>query len=166
MRLTKHTTTSITAARPSMYTPIGKEPPSPRSIQFTANSMGTPLLATVANAKPEKTREVATPKVAIYWAPSLIERQNDKDQRREDRDGRNDELLSYGLLSQSALPLHEVDFVHVHRFTRAIHRQHHREADRDLCGGHGDHQDRVAYPHPTCTRQVIRERHEREVNRV
>ncbi len=42
MRLTKHTTTSITAASPSMRTPIENEPPSPRSIQGVENSMGTP----------------------------------------------------------------------------------------------------------------------------
>src|ERR671910_619030 len=78
MRLTKHTTTSITAASSSIYTPMGNEPPWPRSIQLTENSMDTPppgtIPATNKRAKTEKTSEMVTPSMATYWAFSLRRR--------------------------------------------------------------------------------------------
>src|SRR5215210_614745 len=64
------------------------------------------------------------------------------------------------------LPLHEVYFVHVHRLARAVHREGDRQSDRDLRGGHGDHQHRVSHPRPASVRQVVRERHQREVDGV
>src|SRR5215210_229707 len=64
------------------------------------------------------------------------------------------------------LPLHEVYFVHVHRSARAVHRQGYRQPDRYLRGGHGDHQHRVSHPRPARVRQVVRERHQREVDGV
>jgi hypothetical protein len=78
MRLTKHTTTSITAASPSIRTPIEKTPPSPRLIQGFENSMGAPppgmIPATNRSAKTEKTSEIVTPRIATYCAFSLSRR--------------------------------------------------------------------------------------------
>src|SRR5918997_7119613 len=173
MRLTKHTTTSITAARPSMYTPIGNDPPAPRSIQFTENSMGCPppgmMPATKSSAKTEKTSETVTPRMATYWALSL---------RRRPKSART-KKTSAGSIGIAAIiscwptvcicPLlasHGVYFVHVHRPARAEHGQHDREPDRYLGGGDRDHEHRVAHPEPSGVRQIIGEGHEREVDGV
>src|SRR5918998_590459 len=174
MRLTKHTTTSITAARLSMWTPTGKDPPSPRSIQFTENSMGCPppgmMPATNSSAKTEKTSETVTPRMATYWAFSL--------RRRPVRARtKNTSAGSMGIAAMISCwptvcicpPLsasHGVDFVHVHRPARAEHSQHDREPDRDLGGGDRDHQHGVAHPQPSRVRQVIGEGHEGQVDGV
>src|SRR5215211_5071849 len=148
MRLTKHTTTSITAARPSIYTPIGNEPPRPKSIQLTENSMGAPppgtMPATKRRAKTEKTREMSAGSVGIAV------------------------MISCWPTVCTSLPLapHRGYFVNVHGPARAEYRQNYGETDRYLCCGDRDHQHRVAHPEAPGVRQVVREGDEREVDGV
>src|SRR5215210_436832 len=173
MRLTKLTTTSITAARLSIYTPIGNEPPWPRSIQLTENSMGAPppgtMPATKRRAKTEKTSEMVTPSMATYWAFSL--------RRRPVRTStRKTSAGSVGMAAMiscwptvcTSLPLapHRGYLVHVHGPARAEHGQNYGETDRYLCCGDRDHQHRVAHPEAPGVRQVVREGDEREVDGV
>src|SRR5919112_1893453 len=123
MRLTKHTTTSITAARPSIYTPIGNEPPWPRSIQFTENSMGAPppgtMPATNNRAKTEKTSAGSVGMaVMINCWPKVC--------------------------TSSLLAPHGGNFVHVDGPPRAEHGEHDSEPHGDLRRGYGDHEHGVA----------------------
>src|ERR671917_1790288 len=144
MRLTKHTTTSITAARPSIYTPIGNEPPWFRSIQLTENSMGTPppgtIPATNNRAKTEKTSEMVTPSMATYWAFSL--------RRRPARAStRNTSAGSVGMAAMiscwptvctgPSLAPHGGNFIHVYGPTRAEHGEHDSKPHGDLRRGYG-----------------------------
>src|SRR5918911_4441337 len=173
MRLTKHTTTSITAARASMYTPTGKAPPSPRSIQFFENSIGCPppgmIPATKSSAKTEKTSETVTPRMATYWAFSL--RRRPKSARTKKTSAGNTGMAAIiscwpTVCICPLLTPHGVDFVHVHRPARAEHGEHDRETDRDLRGRYRDHEHSVAHPEPSRARQVIGEGHERKVHGV
>src|SRR5215204_4551052 len=155
MRLTKLTTTSITAARPSMYTPIENEPPSPRSIQLTENSIGAPppgtMPATNKRAKTEKTSEIVTPRMATYWAFSLSRRPNRVSTRKTSAGSAGmDVMISCWPTVCTGLPLasHRSYFVHVHGPPRAEHGEHYSKSDRDLRGRYGDYQYGVAYPEP------------------
>src|SRR5215211_375442 len=164
MRLTKLTTTSITAASPSMYTPIGNEPPRPRSIQLTENSMGAPppgtIPATKSNEKTEKTSEMVTPRMATYWAFSFSRRPA-RTSTRKTRAGSAGMavMISCWPTVCTGLPLasHRGHFVHVHGPSRAEHGEHYSKSDRDLRGRYGNHQHRVTYPEPPGTGKVIRE---------
>src|SRR5215203_710154 len=173
MRLTKHTTTSMTAASPSIYTPIGKEPPSPRSIQVTENSMGVPppgmMPATYMSAKTEKTNETVIPRMATYWAFSLSKRPKSASTKKTSAGSTGMAAMISCWPTVCICPLlapHRGDFIHVHGAARAEHRQHNREPDRDLRGGYRYHQHRVARPEPSRVRQVIGEGHEGEVDAV
>src|ERR687890_2806205 len=162
MRLTKHTTTSITAARPSIYTPIGNEPPWPRSIQFTENSMGAPppgtMPATNRRAKTEKTREMVTPRMATYWAFSLR-------RRPKKTSTRNTSAGSAGIAvmiscwptvcTGSPLASHRGYFVDVHGPPRAEHGEHYSKSHGDLSRGDCDHEHRVADAESARTGKVI-----------
>src|SRR5215211_2670780 len=173
MRLTKLTTTSITAASPSIYTPIGNEPPRPRSIQLTENSMGCPppgmKPATNNRAKTEKTREMVTPRMATYWAFSL-RRRPARTSTRKIRAGSVGMAVMIscwptvckGLL----LAPHRGYFVDVHRPPRAEHGEHDGEPDRDLrrCYGYNEHG--VADAESPGVRQVVCEGYKRKVDAV
>src|SRR5919112_5770189 len=173
MRLTKHTTTSITAASPSMYTPIGNEPPRPRSIQFTENSMGAPppgtMPATNNKAKTEKTSEMVTPSMATYWAFSLRSRPARTSTRKTSAGSAGMAvMISCWPTVCTGLPLspHRGNFVDVHGPSRAEHGEHDREANRDLRRGYGDNEHGVADAQATRVREVVRESDEREVDAV
>src|SRR5829696_3410679 len=173
MRLTKLTTTSITAASPSMYTPIGNEPPRPRSIQSTENSMGSPppgtMPATKRRAKTEKTSEMVTPSMATYWAFSLRRRPARTSTRKTSAGSVGMAVMIScwpTVCTGSSLASHRGYLVHVHGPPRAEHRQDYSETDRDLGGGDRDHQHRVAYPETPCIGKIISEGDEREVDGV
>src|SRR5215218_2817894 len=173
MRLTKHTTTSITAASPSIYTPIGNEPPKPRSIQLTENSMGSPppgtMPATKSRAKTEKTSEMVTPSMATYWAFSFRRRPVRTSTRKTNAGSVGMAVMIScwpTVCTGSSLASHRGYLVHVHGPARAEHRQHNSETDRDLGGGDRDHQHRVAHPEAPGVRQVVGEGDEREVDGV
>src|SRR3954467_3111963 len=173
MRLTKLTTTSITAARPSIRTPIEKEPPAPRSIQFTANSIGAPppgtMPATKSRAKTEKMSEIVTPRMATYWAFSLRRRPNRVSTRKTSAGSAGMAvMISCWPTVCTDLPLasHRGYFVYVHRPPRAEHGEHYSKSDSDFRGRYGDHQYRVADPEPPGTGKVVREGDERQVDTV
>src|SRR5215217_2030593 len=173
MRLTKLTTTSITAARPSMYTPIENEPPSPRSIQLTENSIGAPppgtMPATKRSANTEKTSEIVTPRMATYWAFSLRRRPKRTSTRKTSTGSTGMAVMISCWPTVCTIPplaSHRSYFVDVHRPPRAEHGKHYREPDRDLRRGYGDHKHRVAYPEATRVREIVRECDERQVDAV
>src|ERR671918_131228 len=173
MRLTKLTTTSITAASPSMYTPIGNEPPRPRSIQFTENSMGTPppgtIPATNNKAKTEKTSEIVTPSMATYWAFSL-RRRPERTSTRQTSAGSVGMAVMINcwpkVCTGSLLTPHGSNFVHVDGPPRAEHGEHDSEPHGDLRRGYGDHEHGVADAESSRVREVVGEGDEREVDAV
>src|ERR671910_930153 len=162
MRLTKHTTTSITAASPSIYTPIGNEPPCPRSIQFNENAMGTPppgtIPATNKRAKTEKTSEMVTPSMATYWAFSL-RRRPVRTSTRKTSAGRVGMAVMIScwptVCTGSLLAPHGGYFVDVHCPPRAEHGEHYREANSNLGRGYGDHEHGVADAETSGVREVV-----------
>src|ERR687889_1530462 len=173
MRLTKLTTTSITAARPSIRTPMEKEPPAPRSIQFMENSIGAPppgtMPATKSRANTEKTSEIVTPRMATYWAFSLSRRPNRVNTRKTSAGSAGMAvIISCWPTVCTSLPLasHRGYFVHVHRPPRAEHGEHYSKSDRDFRGRDGDHEHRVAHPESPGPRQIVREGDERQVHTV
>src|SRR5215208_62451 len=151
MRLTKLTTTSITAARGSMYTPIGNEPPRPRSIQLTENSMGAPppgmMPATNNRAKTEKTSEMVTPRMATYWAFSL-RRRPARTSTRKTRAGSVGMAVMIScwptVCTGPSLAPHRGYFVDAHGPPRAEHGEHDGEPDCDLRRGYGYNEHGVA----------------------
>src|SRR5829696_258017 len=173
MRLTKLTTTSITAASPSMRTPIEKEPPAPRSIQLTENSIGAPppgtIPATNSRAKPQMPREIVTPRIATYWAFSLR-------RRPKKTSTRNTSAGSAGIAVMiscwptvctcSPLASHRGYFVDVDGPPRAEHSEHYSKSHGDLSRGYGDHQHRVADAEATRPGKVVGEGDERQVDAV
>src|SRR5215210_4314139 len=172
MRLTKLTTTSITAARPSMYTPIGNAPPSPRSIQLTENSIGAPppgtIPATKRRANTEKTSEIVTPRMATYWAFSFRRRPKRTSTRKTSAGSTGMAVMISCWPTVCTFPLasHRGYFVNVHRPPRAEHGKHYGEPDRDLrCSDRYD-EHRVADPEPSGIRKVVREGDERQVDAV
>src|SRR5215204_4651432 len=173
MRLTKLTTTSITAARPSMYTPIENEPPSPRSIQLTENSIGAPppgtMPATNKRAKTEKTSEIVTPRMATYWAFSLRRRPKRTSTRKTSAGGTGMAVMISCWPTVCNIPPlapHRGYFVNVHGPPRAEHGQHYREPDRDLRRGDRYDEHRVTDPETSRIREVISEGNERQVHAV
>src|SRR5918995_249159 len=173
MRLTKLTTTSITAASPSMRTPMEKEPPAPRSIQFTENSIGAPppgtMPATKSRAKTEKTSEIVTPRMATYWAFSLSRRPNRANTRKTSAGSAGMAvIISCWPTVCTGLPLasHRGYFVHVYGPPRAEHGENYSKSDSDLRGGYGDHEHRVTRPESPGVRQIVREGHQRQVHAV
>src|ERR687890_2321148 len=173
MRLTKLTTTSITAARPSIYTPIGNEPPWPRSIQFTENSMGAPppgtMPATNNRAKTEKTSEMVTPSMATYCAFSL-RRRPVRTSTRQTSAGSVGMAVMINcwprVCTGSLLAPHGGNFVHVDGPPRAEHGEHDSEPHGDLRRGYGDHEHGVADAESSCVREVVSEGDEREIDAV
>src|SRR5919205_3175634 len=173
MRLTKHTTTSITAASPSIYTPIGNEPPKPRSIQLTENSMGSPppgmMPATKRRAKTEKTSDIVTPSMATYWAFSLRRRPARTSPRKTSAGSVGMAVMIScwpTVCTGSLLAPHRGNFVDVHGPPRAEHGEHDREANRDLRRGYGDNEHSVAYAKTPRIREVVGEGDEREIDAV
>src|SRR5919107_2244337 len=173
MRLTKHTTTSITAARPSIYTPIGNEPPWPRSIQFTENSMGAPppgtMPATNNRAKTEKTSEMVTPRMATYWAFSLRSRPAKASTRKTSAGSAGMAVMINcwpTVCTGSPLAPHGGYFVHVHGPPQAKHGEYYSEPHGDLRRGYGDHEHGVADAESSRVREVVGEGDEREVDAV
>src|SRR3712207_909860 len=173
MRLTKHTTTSITAARLSMWTPTEKDPPSPRSIQFTENSMGCPppgmKPATNSRAKTEKTSETVTPRIATNWAFSFKRRPKSARAKKTSTGSTGMAAIISCWPMVCICPLlapHGFHFVHVHRAVRAKYGQDDREPDRDLRRRNRDHQHGVAHPEAAGVRQVVGEGNEGEVDGV
>src|ERR671916_869239 len=173
MRLTKHTTTSITAARPSMYTPTGNEPPWPRSIQLTENSMGVPppgtMPATNNRAKTEKTSEMVTPSMATYWAFSLRRRPVRTSTRKTSAGSVGMAVMINcwpTVCTSSPLAPHRGYFVDVHGPPRAEHGEHDREPHRDLRRGDGDHEHGVADAESSGAWEVVCEGNQGEVNAV
>src|SRR5215203_5388081 len=169
MRLTKLTTTSITAARPSIYTPIGNEPPWPRSIQFTENSMGVPppgtMPATNNRAKTEKTSEMVTPSMATYCAFSLRRRPVRTSTRKTSAGSVGMAVMINcwpTVCTSSLLAPHGGNFVHVDGPPRAEHGEH----DSELRRGYGEHEHGVANAESPCVREVVSEGDEREVDAV
>src|ERR671921_513588 len=145
MRLTKHTTTSITAARPSIYTPIGNEPPWPRSIQFTENSMGAPPPGTMpATNNRAKTRKTSAGSVGMAVMINCWPK----------------------VCTSSLLAPHGGNFVHVDGPPRAEHGEHDSEPHGDLRRGYGDHEHGVADAESSCVREVVSEGDEREIDAV
>src|SRR5215213_10275718 len=173
MRLTKLTTTSITAARGSMYTPIGNEPPRPRSIQLTENSMGAPppgmMPATNNRAKTEKTSEMVTPRMATYWAFSL-RRRPARTSTRKTRAGSVGMAVMIScwptVCTGPSLAPHRGYFVNVHGPPRSEHGEHDGEPDRDLRCGYGNHEHCVADAESSGVREVVCEGDERKVDAV
>src|SRR5215208_3354938 len=138
MRLTKLTTTSITAAR---------------LIQFTANSIGAPppgtMPATKSKANAEKTSEIVTPRMATYWALSFRRRPNRASTKKTSAGSAGMAvMISCWPTVCTCLPLssHGGYFVYVHRPPRAEHGEHYSKSDGDLCGRYGDNEHRVADP--------------------
>src|SRR5919112_5401261 len=173
MRLTKHTTTSITAASPSMYTPMGNEPPWPRSIQFTENSMGSPppgtTPATKSRAKTEKTSEMVTPSMATYWAFSPMRRPWRTSTRKTSAGNVGMAAMINcwpTVCTGSLLAPHGGYFVDVHGPPRAEYGEHDREPDRDLGRGYGDHEHGVADAESSSVREVVGEGDEGEIDAV
>src|SRR5215210_2515151 len=153
MRLTKLTTTSITAARPSIRTPIENEPPAPRSIQFTENSIGAPppgtIPATNRRAKTEKTREMVTPRIATYWAFSLRSRPKKTSTKNTSAGSAGIAVMIScwpTVCKRSPLASHRGYFVDVHRPPRAEHSEHYSKSHGDLSRRYGDHKHCVADP--------------------
>src|SRR5215216_2746621 len=151
MRLTKHTTTSITAASPSMYTPMGNEPPWPRSIQFTENSMGTPPPGTIPTtnnrAKTEKTSEMVTPSMATYWAFSLRRRPARASTRKTSAGSVGMAVMIScwpTVCTGPPLAPHRGYFVDVNGAPRTEYREHDGESYSDLRRCYGDHEHGVA----------------------
>src|SRR5215217_5894426 len=147
MRLTKHTTTSMTAASPSIYTPMGNEPPWPRSIQFTENSMGTSppgtMPATNNRAKTEKTSDMVTPSMATYWAFSFRRRPVRTSTRKTSAGSVGMAVMINcwpTVCTRSLLAPHRGYFVDVHGPPGAEHSEHYGETYRDLPRGYGDHE--------------------------
>src|SRR5215210_1594971 len=173
MRLTKLTTTSITAASPSIYTPIGNEPPWPRSIQFTENSMGAPPPGTIPAtnnwAKTEKTSEMVTPSMATYWAFSF-RRRPVRTSTRKTRAGSVGMAVMIScwptVCTGPSLAPHGGNFVDVDRPPRAEHGEHDSKPYRDLRRSYGEHQHSVADAESPCIREVVCEGDEREVDAV
>src|ERR671917_805783 len=173
MRLTKLTTTSITAASPSMYTPIGNEPPWPRSIQFTENSMGAPppgtMLATNNRAKTEKTSEMVTPSMATYWAFSLRRRPVRTSTRKTSAGSVGMAVMINcwpTVCTGSLLAPHGGYFVHVDGPPRAEHGEHDGESNGDLRRSYGNHEHGVADAESSCVREVVSEGDEGEIDAV
>src|SRR5688572_8806205 len=173
MRLTKLTTTSITAASPSIYTPIGNEPPCPRSIQFTENSMGAPppgtIPATNNRAKTEKTSEMVTPSMATYWAFSLRRRPVRTSTRKTSAGSVGMAVMINcwpTVCTGSPLAPHRGYFVDVHGPPGAEHGEHDGETYRDLPRGYGDHDHGVADAQTPRVRQVVGEGYEGEIDGV
>src|SRR5215213_1606528 len=173
MRLTELTTTSITAASPSIYTPIGNEPPCPRSIQFTENSMGTPppgtIPATNKRAKTEKTSEMVTPSMATYWAFSLRRRPVRTSTRKTSAGSVGMAVMINcwpTVCTGSLLAPHRGYFVDVYDPPGAEHGENYREANRDLPRGNGDHEHGVADAQTPRVRQVVGEGYEGEIDSV
>src|SRR5918994_7192980 len=162
MRLTKLTTTSITAASPSMYTPIGNEPPWFRSIQLTENSMGAPppgtMPATNNRAKTEKTSEMVTPSMATYWAFSL-RRRPVRTSTRKTRAGSVGIAVMINcwptVCTGSLLAPHGGYFVDVHGPPGAEHGENDSETYRDLPRGYGDHEHGVTVAETPRVAQVV-----------
>src|SRR5918998_3046104 len=173
MRLTKLTTTSITAARPSIYTPIGNEPPWPRSIQFTENSMGAPppgtMPATNNRAKTEKTSEMVTPSMATYCAFSLRRRPVRTSTRKTSAGSVGMAVMIScwpTVCTGSLLASHRGNFVDVHGPPGAEHGEHDREPDRYLPRGYGDHEHGVADAEAPRVRHGVGEGDEGEIDGV
>src|SRR5215218_820123 len=173
MRLTKLTTTSITAASSSIYTPIGNEPPWPRSIQFTENSMGVPppgtIPATNNRAKTEKTSEMVTPSMATYWAFSLRRRPVRTSTRKTSAGSVGMAVMINcwpTVCTSSLLAPHGGYFVDVHGPPRAEHGEHDSEPHGDLRRGYGEHEHGVADAESSCVREVVSEGDERKVDAV
>src|SRR5918992_5826710 len=173
MRLTKHTTTSITAARPSIYTPIGNEPPWPRSIQFTENSMGAPppgtMPATNNRAKTEKTSEMVTPSMATYCAFSLRRRPVRTSTRKTSAGSVGIAVMIScwpTVCTGFLLASHGGYFVHVYGPPRAEHGEHDSEPYGDLGRGDGDHEHGVADAESSSVREIVGEGDEREIDAV
>src|SRR5215213_676051 len=173
MRLTKLTTTSITAARPSIYTPIGNEPPWPRSIQFTENSMALPpagtMPATNNRAKTEKTSEMVTPSMATYCAFSLRGRPVRTSTRKTSAGSVGMAVMINcwpKVCTSSLLAPHGGNFVHVDGPPRAEHGEHDSETYRDLPCGYGDHEHGVADAQTPRVREVVGEGYEGEIDGV
>src|SRR5918997_446750 len=150
-----------------------KEPPAPRSIQFTENSMGAPppgtMPATNSKENTEKTSEIVTPRMATYWAFSLSRRPNKVNTRKTSAGSAGMAVIiscwptvCTGLLLAS----HRGYFVHVHGPPRAEHGEHYSKSHGDLRGRYGDHEHRVACPEPPGARQVVGKGHERQVHPV
>src|SRR5215211_6080038 len=173
MRLTKLTTTSITAARPSMYTPIGNEPPWPRFIQLTENSMGSPppgtMPATKSRAKTEKTSEMVTPSMATYWAFSLRRRPVRTSTRKTNAGSVGMAVMISCWPTVCTGPLlapHRGYFVDVHGPPRAEHGEHDSEPYGDLRRGYSDHEHSVTDAQTPRVRQVVGEGYEGEIDGV
>src|SRR5918993_194692 len=173
MRLTKLTTTSITAASPSIYTPIGNEPPWPRSIQFTENSMGAPppgtIPATNNRAKTEKTSEMVTPSMATYWAFSLRRRPVRTSTRKTSAGSVGIAVMINcwpTVCTGSLLAPHGGYFVDVHCPPRAEHGEHYREANSNLGRGYGDHEHGVADAETSGVREEVGKGDKREIDAV
>src|SRR5215203_2915387 len=173
MRLTKLTTTSITAVSPSIYTPIGNEPPCPRSIQFTENAMGTPPPGTIPDtnkrAKTEKTSEMVTPSMATYWAFSLRRRPVRTSTRKTSAGSVGMAVMINcwpTVCTGSLLAPHGGYFVHVDGPPRAEHGEYDSEPHGDLRRGYGDHEHGVADAESSCVREVVSEGDEREIDAV
>src|SRR5918994_3097262 len=153
MRLTKLTTTSITAARPSIRTPMEKEPPGPRSIQFTENSIDEPppgtMPATKSRANTEKTSEIVTPRMATYWAFSLRRRPSRASTTKTSAGSAGmAAMISCWPKVCTGLPLasHRGNLVHVHGSPRAEHGEHYGKSYCDLRRRYGDDENSVADP--------------------
>src|ERR671913_291995 len=138
MRLTKLTTTSITAASPSIYTPIGNEPPWPRSIQFTENSMGAPPPGTIP-ATNNSAGSVGMAVMINCW-PTVC--------------------------TGSLLAPHRGYFIDVHGPPGAEHGEYDSETYRDLPRGYGDHEHGVTDAETPRVRQVVGEGYEGEIDGV
>src|SRR5215210_5327570 len=173
MRLTKLTTTSITAARPSIRTPIENDPPAPRSIQSTENSIGAPppgtIPATNRRAKTEKTREIVTPRMATYWAFSLRRRPKKTSTRKTSAGSTGIAVMIScwpTVCTGSPLASHRGYFVDVHGPPRAEHGENYSKSNGDLSRRYGDHQHRVADAEATGTGEIVSEGDERQVDAV
>src|SRR5215212_1730950 len=156
-----------------MYTPIGNEPPRPRSIQLTENSMGSPppgtMPATNRRAKTEKTSEMVTPSMATYWAFSLRRRPARTSTRKTSAGSVGMAVMIScwpTVCTGSLLAPHRGNFVDVHGPPRAEHGEHDREANRDLRRGYGDNEHGVAYAKTPRVREVVGEGDEREIDTV
>src|SRR5919112_193462 len=173
MRLTKLTTTSITAASPSIRTPIENDPPAPRSIQSTENSIGVPPPGTIPTtnrrAKTEKTREMVTPRMATYWAFSFRRRPRKTSTKNTSAGSAGIAVMIScwpTVCKRSPLASHRGYFVDVHGPPRAEHSEHYSKSHGDLSRGYRYYEHRVADAEAARTGEVVGEGHERQVDAV
>src|SRR5919108_163715 len=158
------TTTSSTAASPSTVMPRGISSPSPKAAHSTAAWWGLSPPITPNRIVRLMTQPTATARMPTGAPPSgrRLPTSRMTTQAARGRAGTSQASSFIGLLS----PAQQVDLVDVDRLAVAEDQQHDRQADADLGGGHGDHEQREHLAGDELVPQVGAERDQVDVHRV